>query len=235
MSTMTVTDLAVPIPGGKYHFLLRRLHSLSGITFGGYVTLHLTINASVVEGSVYQTQVNTIHSLPFLPLVEWGLLFLPLIYHAIYGTWIALTGQPNVINYAYGRNWLYLLQRISAAILFFFILFHVMALKHGLFGTGLSFTWQEALASLGRHMHQFGFVTYVVYPLGILAACFHFANGMWAAGITWGLTVGARAQRRWGIVCLVLFLASLTAGTTALIAGMNIAPAVARALPTVTP
>jgi succinate dehydrogenase / fumarate reductase cytochrome b subunit len=220
VSIATATDLTVPTLGGRYHFLLRRLHSVTGIVLGGYLIVHLLVNATIAQGSSYQVQVNQIHDLPFLPALEWGLIYLPIIYHAIYGIWISLTGQPNVVNYRYGKNWMYLLQRISAAILFFFILFHVLALKYKLFGTNLSFDAHDALRTVARHMQEHKFVAYGVYPIGILASCFHLANGFWAAAITWGLTVSAGAQRRWGVVCLIVFIVTFGAGIAALMAAM---------------
>lgn len=206
--------------GGRCHFLLRRLHSLTGILFGGYLLIHLLVNATILQGDIYQVQVNKIHDLPFLPVLEWALIFLPLLFHAIYGIWITLTGQPNVVNYPFARNWLYLLQRISAAIVFFFILFHVLALKYKLFGANLAFDARDALRTASRHLQAFAFIAYVVYPLGILAACFHLANGFWTAAITWGLTVSAASQKRWGLVCLGLFIVTFAAGLTAILAAL---------------
>ena len=106
MSTATAPDLTVPVIGGRYHFLIRRLHSLTGLVFGGYLIVHLLINATLVEGArhgagptVFQLQVDKIHSLPFLEGVEWAFIYLPMLYHTIYGVWITLTGQPNVGSY----------------------------------------------------------------------------------------------------------------------------------------
>ena len=50
MTTATVPQKAAPFLGGKHHFLLRRLHSLTGILFGGYVAVHLIINATIAQG-----------------------------------------------------------------------------------------------------------------------------------------------------------------------------------------
>ena len=41
----------------------------------------------------------------------------------------------------------------------------------------------------------------IFYLVSVLALVFHFANGLWTAAITWGLTVSTGAQRRWGWVC----------------------------------
>ena len=208
---------------GQYHFLLRRLHSLTGIVFGGYLVVHLLINATIAQGgTVYQVQVDKIHSLPFLPVIEWTFIYLPIIFHTVYGVWITLTGQPNVGNYPYGKNWAYVAQRLSAIVIVFFMLFHVLSLKYGWFGEALSFEPHRALGTVGRHMDRGWWLVGIVYPIGILASCFHLANGFWAAGITWGLTVSAGARRRWGMACAGLFAVTFIAGMIALIASANL-------------
>ena len=85
------------------------------------------------RNDVYQLQVDKIHSLPFLWAIEWAFIFLPIIYHTLYGIWITFTGQPNVGAYGYAKNWFYVLQRISAMILVVFMVFHVLGMR-GLFG-----------------------------------------------------------------------------------------------------
>lgn len=212
----------MPLIGGQSHFLIRRLHSLTGLVFGGYLIVHLLVNATIAQGgTVYQVQVDKIHSLPFLPVIEWTFIYLPILFHTVYGIWIVLTGQPNVSRYPYGKNYLYVLQRISAIVIVVFMLFHVLSLKYGLFGAGLRFDPHRALGTVGQHLEG-GFLAWVFYPLGILASCYHLANGVWTAAITWGLTVSASAQKRWGYVCAGLFALTFIAGMTALIAGANL-------------
>jgi succinate dehydrogenase / fumarate reductase cytochrome b subunit len=222
VSTATASDLTVPTIGGRHHFLLRRLHSLTGLVFGGYLIVHLLVNATLIQGvhpdDIYQFQVDKIHSLPFLWALEWGLIYLPIIYHTVYGIWITLTGQPNVGHYPYAKNIFYVLQRASAVVIVLFLIFHVLALKYGLFGTGLAFTPGRATETVARHLDH-PILLWVVYPLGILASCYHLANGFWAAAITWGLTIREAAQRRWGVVCGVLGVLLFIAGIAALIGG----------------
>lgn len=226
MSTATAPDYAVHSIGGSQHFLLRRLHSLTGLVFGGYLVVHLVVNATIAQlGQHYQTQVNKIHDLPLLWALEWGLIFLPIIYHTVYGIWITLTGQPNVGHYPYKKNWFYVLQRISAVVIVLFMLFHVLSLKYGLFGTALSFDPHDASQTIHRHMNVNPVIAWVIYPLGILASCYHLANGIWTAGITWGLTVSAGAQRRWGYASVLIFVLTLGAGLTANIAATVLTPA----------
>lgn len=202
-------------------FALRRLHSLTGLVFGGYLIFHLLINATLAEGSrfsgeptVYQKQVDMIHALPLFEPIQWVFIYLPIIFHTLYGILIAVTGQPNMSAYSYKKNWFYYFQRVSAAVLILFILFHVLGFK-GLLGDSLTFHPKYATETAAMHMNSHWLVAYIIYPVGILAATYHLANGFWTAGITWGLTVSAEAQRRWGYVCLGLFLLTLTCATVA--------------------
>ena len=230
MSTATSTDLTVPSAArGPAYFLLRRLHSLTGLVFGGYLVVHLIVNATIAQaGAVYGVQVRKIHELPLLWALEWGLIFTPIIYHTVYGVWIILTGQPNNPSYPYSKNWFYLLQRISAIVIVLFMVFHVLSLKYGAFGwisPDLQFDPHRATQTVHAHLNTSILVAWIIYPLGILASCYHLANGFWTAAITWGLTVSAGSQRRWGYVCTAIFVATLGLGLTALIAGTLMTPA----------
>jgi succinate dehydrogenase / fumarate reductase, cytochrome b subunit len=222
VSTTVAPDLTFSISAGRSHFLLRRLHSLTGVLFGGYMFVHLVINATLLQGAaLYQSQVNKIHDLPFLPAIEWSAIFLPILFHTIYGVWITLSGQWNAPSYSYGRNWLYVLQRITAIILIGFIAFHVLALKYGLLNAispRLAFDPHHAAQTIIRHMSAGKILVTFVYPVGILAACFHLANGLRAAAVTWGLTISARSQSRWSILCVIIFVVSFAAGMAALFA-----------------
>jgi succinate dehydrogenase / fumarate reductase cytochrome b subunit len=216
---------ARPPLAGPTYFLLRRLHSLTGIIFGGYLVVHLIVNATIVQlGGIYQLQVDKIHHLPLMWALEWGFIYLPIIYHTIYGIWIIVTGQPNVGSYPYHRNWSYTLQRISAVIIVLFIIFHVFALKYGLFGPSLAFDEHHAAASVHAHLTDIPVLMWIIYPLGILASCYHLANGFWTAAITWGLTVSAGAQRRWGWLCGIFFVVMLVLGMTAFVGGFFMTP-----------
>jgi hypothetical protein len=45
---------------------------------------------------------------------------------------------------------------------------------------------------------------------------------LWAAAITWGLTISQASQKRWGMICVGLFALTFIAGMVALIAGANL-------------
>jgi len=224
VSETSIAAIDVPRLSGSSSFLLRRLHSLTGLIFGGYIVVHLVVNATLIQGSgqpnVYQMQVDKIHSLPFLVGVEWLFIYLPIIFHTIYGTLIILGCQPNVEKYPFAKNYFYLVQRISAVIIAFFVLFHVLGMK-GLLGSTLQFVPEDAVRSTARHINSSFWVAYLVYPIGIIASCYHLANGFWTAAITWGLTISAGSQRRWGYLCAGLFAFTLICGFLALGAAIH--------------
>ncbi|MFK7734464.1 MAG: succinate dehydrogenase cytochrome b558 subunit [Pirellulaceae bacterium] len=214
----------------KYEFLIRRLHSLSGLVpVGAYMTVHLIVNASLLNGAgTFQTNVNQIHSLgKLLPLVEWGFIFSPLIFHAVVGVWIIMSGKSNHDNYRYVANWRYTLQRWSGVVAIVFIFMHVFHL-HGwlhadwwLKGVAeplgmANFRPYNAASTLALAMS--GFVWPTFYALGIIACVFHLANGVWTMGITWGVWISPQAQQRASYVCAAGGVLLLAVGLSALFA-----------------
>jgi succinate dehydrogenase / fumarate reductase, cytochrome b subunit len=215
---------------GRHEFLIRRLHSLSGlIPVGAYMTVHLLVNASILNGAgAFQSNVNQIHSLgAVLPLVEWLFIFLPLIFHAVIGIWILRTGKSNVDQYRYANNVRYSLQRWTGVIAVIFIFFHVFHL-HGWFHgeawlknvaepLGMAnFRPYNAASTLALAMA--GFVWPIFYVVGVLACVFHLANGIWTMGITWGVWVSPRAQQNATYVCTVFGALLAVVGLSALFA-----------------
>ncbi len=47
---------------------------------------------------------------------------------------------------------------------------------------------------------------FVLYVIGVLAAVFHFSNGLWAFLISWGITIGPKAQRISSYICMGVFV-----------------------------
>lgn len=218
-------------PSGFFHrhdFLIRRLHSLSGLVpVGAYMVIHLLTNASLLNGvGAFQNNVMMIHSLgKILPVVEWGGIFLPLIFHAVVGVWIVTTGQPNSLQYRMVSNRRYTWQRWTGMIAMVFIFVHVFQL-HGWFHT--EFWLKNVAEPLG--MAQFrpynaastlavalrGVLWPLFYLVGVLACVFHLANGVWTAGITWGVWVNPKAQQWASHVCTVFGIGLAIVGTSAL-------------------
>jgi succinate dehydrogenase / fumarate reductase, cytochrome b subunit len=241
---MTSTSSAVS--GGtffqRHEFLIRRLHSLSGlIPVGAYMCVHLLTNASLASGvDVFQNAVFAIHSLPFLPVIEWVFIFLPIIFHAVAGVWIARSGHSNLSHYRLAGNRRYTWQRITGYIAFVFIFMHVFHL-HGWFHAdwwlrsvaepiGMAqFDPYNAGSSLANAMKSLGIVWPIFYAVGVLACTFHLANGIWTAGITWGLWLTPKAQLRASYACLGFGVLIGLAGLTALGAANRTDPVAAKA------
>ena len=194
-------------------FLIRRLHSLSGlIPVGAYMVIHLMTNASVLESpAAFQKNVYTIHSLgALLPVVEWVFIFLPLIFHAVIGMVIVAGGMPNSNQYRYAANYRYTLQRATGMIAFVFIMLHVFHM-HGWFHAdwwledvvhpfgGGKFKPFNAASSAGLALQSYVWLAF--YVVGVLSCVYHLANGLWTMGITWGVWTSPKAQARASAVC----------------------------------
>ncbi len=217
----------------KHEFLIRRLHSLTGlIPVGAYMTVHLLVNASVLGGAAaFQGNVNNIHALgPLLPLVEWLFIFLPIIFHAVIGVWIIKTGKSNTSHYRYVNNWRYTLQRVTGMIAIVFIFFHVFHM-HGWIHTewwlsriepwGMAaFRPYNAASTLSAALA--GYFWPPFYVIGIVSSVFHFANGIWTMGITWGVWTSPRAQRNATYLCTAGGALLLLVGLSALYGGMTL-------------
>jgi succinate dehydrogenase / fumarate reductase cytochrome b subunit len=225
----------------RHEFLIRRLHSLSGlIPIGAYMTVHLAVNSSLMLGTErFQSLVYSIHNFgAILPLIEWTFIFIPIIFHAVVGVWIANTGRTNSQMYGYGANIRYTWQRYTGYIALVFIFMHVFHL-HGWFHAdwwlrnvaeplGMAqFRPYNAASTLATAMK--GIVWPIFYSIGVLSCCYHLANGIWTAGITWGLWVSAAGQARAlkGCAAFGLLLAAL--GTASLFAAKTTNPQQAQA------
>ena len=86
---------------GRHEFVIRRLHSLTGVLFvGGYLAFHLATNAAVIDGpATYQRRANQIHAVgpTTLFFLEWGLVLLPILFHGFIGLVIVTRGKRNVL------------------------------------------------------------------------------------------------------------------------------------------
>lgn len=213
---------------GKHDFLVRRLHSLTGLVpVGVFLCFHLAANASVLvpgePGAEFQRSVERIHALgPLLVPVEIAGIFIPLLFHALLGLVIVFTGESNAQQYRYGPNIRYTLQRVSGVIAFVFILYHVWQM-HWLgapFGGGRFVLHSELGAPLAAQTTagaiQAGWWIAPIYFFGIVASVFHLANGIWTSLITWGITIRPQTQRTAGYVCAVFGVVLSLAGMGAL-------------------
>jgi len=211
------------------HFLLRKLHQLTGVLpLGVFLLEHFYTNSkamgSVATGKsgeqLFNEAVADLQSVPCIIFVEVLGIFIPLIYHAVYGLIITYEGRPNVIAYDYGRNWMYFLQRVTGVILFFFITFHVLNFRFGMIPNlnEISVAERPDLAfKIVSGEFQIWWIMFI-YVIGIVSTTFHFANGLWLFLVDWGITIGQRAQRLSGYLCAAFGVALTVVGINAALA-----------------
>jgi len=203
-------------------FVFRKLHQLTGILpLGVFLLEHFYTNSKAMTGPAdFNNAVRDLQSIPYIIFIETGGIFIPLIYHAVYGLFITWEMRPNNLSYTYPRNWFYTIQRITGMILFFFITFHVLNFRFGLI-PGLNELSvadhpNQAFDIVSREFRNV--VIFVVYLVGVTSTVWHLANGLWLFAVDWGIVIGERAQRLAGYACIGFGLLLLLVGINAQVA-----------------
>jgi len=200
-------------------FILRKLHQLSGIVpLGLFLLEHFYTNSKALDGADhFNDAVKDLQSIPYILFVEIGGIFIPLIYHAVYGLVITVEARPNNLNYPYPRNWFYLIQRITGVILFFFIAFHVLNFRFGMIpGLNTISVADHPAEAFNVVSREFRMIPiFIIYMIGITATVWHLANGIWLFLVDWGITIGERAQRLAGYACIGFGVVLLLVGINA--------------------
>ncbi len=203
-------------------FLLRKLHQLTGIVpLGLFFGVHMFTNAKAMNGSqVFNDAVADIHHLPFLLFIEVFGIFLPLLFHSVYGIVISAEARTNVTTYGYARNWLYVFQRVTGAFLFVFILFHLLHFRFGVF-SGLGLTdiavagnADQAYSIIAGDFQSVGIL--IFYILGVAATAWHLGYGVFLFAVDWGLVIGEKAQKAALYACAAIGIGLFSLGTNAI-------------------
>ncbi len=182
-------------------FLMRKLHQLTGIVpLGLFFFGHMFTNSKSMSGSkVFNDAVADIHHIPYLLFVEIFGIFLPLVFHSVYGIFISIEARANNVNYNYGRNWFYIFQRATGIFLFVFILFHLLNLRFGAipglasYGDPVAGNADRAFAIVAAEFKNVGIL--IFYILGVTATAWHLAYGFFLFAVDWGIIIGEKAQK----------------------------------------
>ena len=206
----------------SWTFILRKLHQLTGVVpLGIFFFVHMFTNAKALNGEEsFEKAVADIHAIPFLLLLEIFGIFIPLLFHSIYGVIISTEARPNVGPYPYARNWFYIMQRATGIFLFVFLTFHILNLRFGLI-PGLNLTPVAGNADLAFDIVAMEFsIPWVlaVYILGVAATAWHLAYGFWLFAVDWGMVIGERAQKYALYACVALAAGLFAVGTNAAVA-----------------
>jgi len=176
-------------------------------------------------------------------IMEIVVLAIPIGFHAVYGLMITkdMTLDTRAYaNYPFKRNVAFMLQRITGVILVVYIIVHVYrerflgtitqwvaAVKAGAptlavmpvdvakqFLPSATSDLMSPYQTMASHLSNPGY--FIFSLVGVLAATFHFSNGLWSFGVTWGILTGPRSQRAAVLACGGIFLALSGMGILAL-------------------
>jgi len=195
-------------------FLWRRLHSLLGvIPVGLFLMFHLSMNFTAVGGEqAYNDAVGKMELIPhsLLLVMEWVIIYIPLLFHAFYGVFIAFTASPNTGRFSTYRNWMFSLQRFTGVFLVIFIAWHIFQTRiQKALGADVEF---NMIADIVANPFMLGF-----YIVGILSATFHLSNGLWAFLVSWGITQSPQSQKIATYVTNIIFVILSVVGVAAIL------------------
>ncbi|QDP99674.1 succinate dehydrogenase [Lysinibacillus fusiformis] len=196
-------------------FLWRRLHSLLGvIPVGLFLAFHLSLNFTAVGGEeAYNDATGKMELVPhsLLLLMEWVIIYIPLMFHAFYGVFIAFTATPNTGRFSTYRNWMFSLQRFTGVFLVIFIAWHIFQTRiQKALGTQVEY---DMMAKIVANPFMLGF-----YIVGILSATFHLANGLWSFLVSWGIIQSPQSQKIATYVTNIIFVILSVMGVAAILA-----------------
>ncbi len=184
-------------------FYLKRLMSFTGmLPVGGFLLQHLYGNSFIFQSdAAFNEHSHFLTHLPLVYLIEFGLIYLPILLHAALGVAIIYKGQNNFTSYGRYRNWMFFFQRLTGFLALVFIVTHSYTTRIQAVMGGYEFT-AEIMRQKLAVPYWFWF-----YVVGVLAVVFHFANGLWSFLVTWGITVGKKAQQVTSALTMGIFVA----------------------------
>jgi succinate dehydrogenase / fumarate reductase, cytochrome b subunit len=214
--TTIVAHGVAPLRAGQgSSFVLRRLHSLSGIVpVGAFLFEHILIsNSTAISGpDAYARQVSFLANLPLVFFLELFGIWLPILFHGLYGFYLWYRGDGNAVAYPWMGNWMYTMQRWTGGIAFVYIVWHTYTMRFT--GVDLHDNPAGSFAKVAAEVHNPWLLTF--YVIGLIAASWHFAYGIWLFVAKWGIVSGGRAQQRLLRICLVFFMLLSVVGLVSL-------------------
>jgi succinate dehydrogenase / fumarate reductase cytochrome b subunit len=197
----------------KYDFLLRKIHSLTGIIpIGVFLLEHIITNSFALGGAAsYNEKIAAFQQIPFLVWVEIIFIGIPLAFHTLLGLYYVYLAENNVLDYKYLRNYMFYLQRITAIIAFIFVAYHVYTTRIGRAFAGIEISYEFMNQILTQPLF------FALYFIGLLSAVFHFTNGIYTFAISWGITIGPSSQKKLQTICTALFIILTAIGTVGMI------------------
>jgi succinate dehydrogenase / fumarate reductase, cytochrome b subunit len=154
--------------------------------------VHLWHNLRAYESPEAWQAAVTGYPHPIAQLVTLVVVLLPLALHTAWGIARLTTSRPNNLRYGFYANLKYVLQRLSAIGILFFLGAHIWL---AMLQPRLQEGHPEPFADIAHEMH-FHTPTLVVYLLGTLGVAYHLANGLQSFAMGWGLAGSRKAVRQ---------------------------------------
>jgi succinate dehydrogenase/fumarate reductase cytochrome b subunit (b558 family) len=192
-------------------FVLRKLFSLTGVVpIGTFLIAHLwTYSRALAGRHAFEQSLKS--TSPYQLVIELLFVWLPILFHALYGLKVMSEARPNTGSYPYSKNWNFLLQRVTGVISLLFIGYHFWQFRLKLLLGQIEHedVFPELCASLSSTGP--GGIPFIAlaYLLGVAAAAFHLASGLHGFCFSWGITATRRSSRLastvFGLFGIVLF------------------------------
>ena len=179
-------------------FYIRRIHSILGIVpIGIFLCLHLTLNSSAILGvDAWSAVIDGMRNVPFIILGELFIIAIPILFHAIYGFYIVYLSDMPLLRYQYVKNWMFILQRVTAVITTIFVIDHVLFVRI------LTDSTLDVMSAMANGLQTP--VGFILELIGIWASIFHFTNGIFTFLVTWGVLQGDRIQKVVSLLTMLL-------------------------------
>ena len=179
-------------------FYIRRIHSILGIVpIGIFLCLHLTLNSSAILGvDAWSAVIDGMRNVPFIILGELFIIAIPILFHAIYGFYIVYLSDMPLLRYQYVKNWMFILQRVTAVITTIFVIDHVLFVRI------LTDSTLDVMSAMANALQTP--VGFILELIGIWASIYHFTNGIFTFLVTWGVLQGDRIQKAVSFLTMLL-------------------------------
>ena len=126
------------------------------------------MNHQATQGAeAFNKAAGFMESIPFLLAVEFLLIYIPILYHGLYGIHIAFTAKENIGHYSLFRNWMFALQRFSGIVTFIFIFMHLWqtTIQKYFFGKAVDFELMHKTLENQFGLSYISFVFYVLFSI----------------------------------------------------------------------
>ncbi|MGH7730165.1 MAG: hypothetical protein ACRENJ_02845 [Candidatus Eiseniibacteriota bacterium] len=194
---------------------LKRLQIWTGVLpVGLFLLSHLVTNARAIAGAeVFDRAAAQIWRIPYLVAIELVAIALPMVLHVVLGVTLALTPQAASDARGYPRPWMLVAQRATGFFLVVYVVFHVSATRLSL--ARLRGT-QELFDLMARQLENPA--VFAFHAAGVVAAAFHFGNGLVGLAGPWGLDAGPRVRSAAARLGFAAFVVLSLVGLHALLA-----------------